>query len=719
MANKIIISRAFSKELAEHSRQVQKGVNAIYGKLMQPEGVNGLNLETIKGASSTSIKSVRLNDNFRVVLHQDKKGNFTFLYVGTHEKAYDWATRNRFEVNAFTGELQIYVVDIPEVKEAQAVAAAVDVTETKGPFAKNPADADLLRLGVPEAQIPLVRSLKDEDDILQHESEFPRGAFDAILLLFDGKTPDEVARELELPGSSCDTIDDVFKAVQSSELSQGEFAFASNEAELDAIRKAGLAQWRVFLHPSQRKIVKKDANGPVKVLGGAGTGKTVVAMHRVKYLLERSGFTGRVLFTTYSKNLAEDVQALLTDLCGEELMKRVDVVNLDAWASQYVKASGVAVKYLDDEKARSIMRSVKGLVEGGDDWTDEFLLRERVNVILANEITSLPGYLRTSRTGQGTRLSAQQKRGVWNVLEAYGREISKEGYRDADEVMIMAAKLLEKDPVGSPYASVVADEVQDFGAPALRLLAALSGNTKEKPVPNSLMVVGDAHQRIYGKRAILGRCGINVVGRSHKLHVNYRTTDKIRRRAVAILEGVKADDLDGAEDNNKGLHSLVLGVPPAESRFDTFEHEMDAIAAAIRKWHDDDNAAGDKREFGDYAVLVQNNALCASVVAALEKRDVPAIHLKAYSSQRGKDEDRVRVATMYRAKGLEFAGVAVAEINRGTWPFVPVDFEEMDAVSQKISIDRERSLLYVALTRAMKHAMITGVGEPPAELIRP
>ena len=714
MANKIIISRAFSKELAEHSRQVQKGVNAIYGKLMQPEGVNGLNLETIKGASSTSIKSVRLNDNFRVVLHQDKKGNFTFLYVGTHEKAYDWATCNRFEVNAFTGELQIYVVDIPEVKEVTSPEA--EVAKAEGPFAKSPADDDLLRLGVPAAQIALLRSLKDEDDILLHESDFPRGAFDAILLLFDGKTPDDVARELELPGSSCDTTDDVFKAVQSSELSQGEFAFASNEAELDAIRKAGLAQWRVFLHPSQRKIVKKDANGPLKVLGGAGTGKTVVAMHRVKYLLERCGFTGRILFTTYSKNLAEDVHALLTDLCGEELMKRVDVVNLDAWASQYVKASGMDVKYLYDEKARAIMRTVKGLVDGGDDWTEEFLLRERVNVILANEITSLPMYLRASRTGQGTRLSAQQKRGVWNVLEAYGREISKEGYRDGDEVMILAAKLLEKDPVGSPYSSVVADEVQDFGAPALRLLAVLSGNSKEKPVPNSLMVVGDAHQRIYGKRAILGRCGINVVGRSHKLHINYRTTDKIRRRAVAILEGVKADDLDGAEDNNKGLHSLVFGVPPAESRFDTFEHEMDAVATAIKKWHDDDNAVGDKREYGDYAVLVQNNALCASVVAALDKRGVSAIHLKAYSSQRGKNEECVRVATMYRAKGLEFAGVVVAELNKGIWPYIPADFEVMDAVSRKISVDRERSLLYVALTRAMKHAMVTGVGEAPAEL---
>lgn len=715
MANKIIISRAFAKELSEHSRQVQKGVNAVYGKLMQPDGMNGLNLETIKGAASSSIKSVRVNDNYRVILHQDKKGNFTFLYVGTHEKAYDWAARNRFEVNAFTGELQLYVVDIPVVRvEAKPDSASVAAQYVEGPFAKNPSDGDLLRLGVPFDQIVLVRSLKDEDDILLHEADFPKGAFEAILMLYDGKTPDEIVQEMALPKTAKGSTDDVFKAVQSSELSQAEFAFASNEEELDEIRKACLAQWRVFLHPSQRRIVTRNANGPVKVLGGAGTGKTVVAMHRVKYLL--GTVTGRILFTTYSKNLAEDVGTLLRDLCSEEQMKRVDVVNLDAWAYQYVRASGSAVKCLDEKKAVEIMSCAKGLVDGGDDWTEEFLLRERANVVLANEISSLPGYLRVSRAGQGTRLSAQQKRVVWNILEAFGRELEKEGLKDRDEVMVLAAKLLEKSAGGSPYVSVVADEVQDFGSTALRLLAALSGNTRENPVPNSLMVVGDAHQRIFGKRAILSRCGINVMGRSCKLHINYRTTDKIRRRAVALLEGVKADDLDGAEDNNKGLHSLVLGIAPEEKRFDTFEHEMDAIAAAIRRWHEADNAAGDRRELGDYAVLVQNNDQAASVVSGLVKRGLQAVCLTKYSSQRGKDLACVRVVTMYRAKGLEFAGVIVAELNKGVWPYVPRGFEEMDAVSKKIAIDRERSLLYVALTRAMKHAMIVGVGKAPGEL---
>jgi len=713
MANKIIISRAFAKELSELSRTVQKGVNAVYGKLMQPEGVNGLNLETVKGASSPSIKSVRVNDNYRVILHQDKKGNFTLLFVGTHEKAYDWAARNRFEVNAFTGELQLYVVDIPVVKmEAEPAAALPERTE--GPFAKAPSDADLLRLGVPADLIALVRSLKGEDDILLHESDFPKGAFDAVMMLYDGKTPDEVALEMELPKAAKGTTDDVFKAVQSSELSQAEFAFASNEAELDEIRKACLAQWRVFLHPSQRRIVNRNAKGPIKVLGGAGTGKTVVAMHRVKYLL--NNLAGRILFTTFSKNLAEDVEALLRDLCTEEQMERVDVVNLDAWASQYVRAAGVELKYLDEKKAFQVMQLAKGLVAGGDDWTEEFLLRERANVVLANEITSLPGYLRVSRAGQGTRLSAQQKRTVWNVLEAFNREIGREGFKDHDEVMVLAAKLLEDSAGGSPYVSVVADEVQDFGAAALRLLAALSGNTKDKPVPNSLMVVGDAHQRIFGKCAVLSRCGINVMGRSCKLHINYRTTDKIRRRAVALLDGVKADDLDGADDNNKGLHSLVLGVAPEECRFNTFEQEMDAVAAKIKSWLEADNAVGDKRELSDYAVLAQTNDICASILSALEKRGLGAVQLTRKSSKRGKDPECVRVVTTYRAKGLEFAGVIVAELNKGIWPFIPRGFGEMDAVSKKIAVDRERSLLYVALTRAMKHAMITGVGVAPAEL---
>ena len=717
MANQIIINRSFAKELAELSRTVQKGVNAVYGKLMQPVGVNGLNLETIQGAASPSIKSVRVNDNYRIVLHQDKKGNFTFLHIDTHEKAYDWAKRNRFEVNAFTGELQIYVVDIPVVVQAQA--AATPVTAPQPLFARTPSDADLLKLGVPADLIPLVRSFSCEDDILMHEEDFPRGAFDAIMMLFDGKSPDEIVREMELPKSARGSTDDVVKAVESSELSQGEFAFASNEEELNAIRNAGLEQWRVFLHPTQRKIVRKATNGPMKVLGGAGTGKTVVAMHRVKYLLENPAFSGkRILFTTFSKNLAEDIGELLKGICSDSQMERVDVVNLDAWALQYVKASGIAVRLMEQQEAEKAISVAKGVTDGGDAWSEEFLLRERANVVVANEISSLPAYLRASRVGQGTRLSAPQKRVVWNVLEAYRRETAREGLKDYDEVMILATNLLLKNPSGSPYAAVVADEVQDFGVPALRLLAALSGNTKEKPRPDSLMIVGDAHQRIFGKRAILGRCGINVMGRSYKLKINYRTTDKIRRRAVGILAGVQADDLDGNLDDNKGFHSLVLGREPLETRFDTFEQEMDAIVDAIKKWKVEDSVGEVQREFSDYAILVQSNRLCETVVAALQRRGVSAMQLKRNSSKRGKNPESIRVVTLYRAKGLEFVGVVLAELNVGVWPYVPKGFQEMDAVSQKISIDRERSLLYVGLSRAMKHAMITGVGNAPAELRR-
>ena len=229
MANKIIISRAFAKELSEHSRPVQKAVNEVYGKLMRDEGVNGLNLETIKGAASSAIKSVRVNNNYRVVLHQDKKGNFTFLYVGTHEKAYDWAARNRFEVNAFTGELQLYVVDIPVVSVPSEERKATDISSVAGPFAKNPSDDVLMRLGIPSEQLALVRSLAGEDDILLHEADFPKGAFEAIMMLYDGKTPEEVMAEMELPKSAKGSTDDVITAVQASELSQAEFAFASND----------------------------------------------------------------------------------------------------------------------------------------------------------------------------------------------------------------------------------------------------------------------------------------------------------------------------------------------------------------------------------------------------------------------------------------------------------------------------------------------------------
>ena len=242
-------------------------------------------------------------------------------------------------------------------------------------------------------------------------------------------------------------------------------------------------------------------------------------------------------------------------------------------------------------------------------------------------------------------------------------------------------------------------------------MAALSGNTREAPRPNSLLIVGDAHQRIYGKKATLGKCGINVMGRSSKLKLNYRTTEKIRKRAVALLEGVSVDDLDGAADDNKGFRSLVVGVEPSETRFKSFAKEMDAVVDAILGWQKTDG-----RDFSDYAVLVRRKTEVKAVKEALRERGMKCCEVKKDITVRESDKDAVRIATMHRSKGLEFAGVVVAELNEGVWPLKPEGYEDFDPVAKKMADDSERSLLYVALSRAINHAMITGVGEAPSEL---
>lgn len=711
MPNRIIISRKFAEELSALSRPIQKNVNGIYAKLSKNADSVGLNLEPIKGAASSSMKSVRVNDNYRIVLHQDGKGTFTFLHVDTHDSAYAWAMRNRFEVNPYTGEVQLYVVDIPEIKVPSTEAMRDE--KSYGPFWKFPTDDDLMRMGVPVEQIVLVRSLKDDEDILAHEGDFSQGVFDALLLSYDGKTPDEVIKELDLNRKTVN-VDDVAKAVEESDASQSQFAFASTEEELNEIRKAALAKWRIFLHPSQRKIVRKNVNGPMKVLGGAGTGKTVVAMHRAKYLLEHIFVkpTDRILFTTFTKNLCEDIQMLLGSICSDELMRRIDVKNLDKWAIDYVHSLGIEVNPITEEKRRfELMEQAMLEVDGGDGWKPGFYLRERAQVVLPNGVDSLPAYLKVSRIGQGVRLSAAQKRIVWQVLEAYRTILVQGKLMDFDEIAILASNQI-REQGASPYAAVVVDEAQDFSAPALRLVAAISRNTKEESKANSLMIVGDAHQRIYGKKAILGKCGINVVGRSSKLKLNYRTTEKIRKRAVSLLLGVAADDLDGAADDNKGFRSLVVGVEPLEKRFKTFDKEMDGIVDTILAWQKSDG-----RTFSDYAVLVRRKSDVDAIRSALGERGMKCKEIKTDLTIRESEKDLVRIATMHRSKGLEFVGVVVAEVNEGIWPFRPDEYNDMDPIAQKAADDSERSLLYVALTRAMNHAMITGVGPAPAALV--
>lgn len=705
----------FNDAIQKLPRGEQRLVNDKVLMLLRSPNRSGLHIETINGSYKSSLKSCRVNDDLRIILSQDKYDNLLLLYVGHHEDAYLWANRRGFSVNPKTGEMQLFVVEMDEVP----VAADKLPPKRQKPredlppplFPDTYTDEQFARLGVPEAQLRAVRALRDEDALLRIGANMPGGAYDMLLRLYDGESLETLLKEVQAPTQ--EETEDLTAALGRNAFSQSQFVFVSTEDELNEVRKASLDKWRVFLHPSQRKLVERQANGPMKVLGGAGTGKTVVALHRVKHLLEKV-FTrpgDRILLTTYTSNLAEDLKALLSLICPPEEMSRVEITNLDAWATHFTLNRQLSVRPLYDNVGRNrFMEAAMTKAGYVGRLTTPFFLREWEHVVLANAVTDRLSYMKVPRTGQGIRLSGKEKSKIWEVFEAYRQNLREKRYMEADEMMTYAAREIRNE-AKPPFAAVVVDEAQDFSAPAIRLVAALSGNTAEHLVPNSVMIVGDAFQRIYGKKIALRKCGINVIGRSSKLKINYRTTDLIRRRAVSLLDNVKADDLDGGEDTNKGFRSLILGRKPEEKRFETFEKEVEAIAEKLKEWE-----AEDKRPASDFAVLLRTTALVDQMVKALGDRGIPCTKIKGEKTLRGEARDKIRVSTMHRSKGLEFSGIVVAELNSAYWPFHPVDFAEWDPISQKTQIDGERSLLYVAMTRAMNHVLLTGVGDAPKEL---
>ena len=261
-----------------------------------------------------------------------------------------------------------------------------------------------------------------------------------------------------------------------------------------------------------------------------------------------------------------------------------------------------------------------------------------------------------------------------------------------------ARMMIDNEPGLVAYRAVVADEVQDFSPSDFRLLRRLVPNG-----PNDLFLVGDAHQRIYGYKTSMSRCGINVRGRrSRRLKINYRTTERIRNWAVAILKGLEIDDMDEGIDTLKGYRSLRAGVEPEVVHWDTPDEEAQYIVDRLQRWLE-------HRSPEHICIAVHGHALIDQrYLPLLEQAKIPAVELKG-------DDDAtlgsaVRVATMHRVKGLEYpcmllAGVQSGELGR-------VDNKEFgDAASRNAFVEQERRLLYVAATRARDELVITGFGD--------
>jgi hypothetical protein len=693
---KVALSQDFLLQLAKLPSGIQSKVMKWAIQFQADPTSPGINYENINAARDSNLKSVRLDRDWRGIVFKPSSGDvYVLLYVDHHDEAYRWAEKRRLAINPVTGAMQMVVLEsVAEAVPVEAIKAAEpprSVEVTPKPIFAELSDRDLLSLGVPEDALAAVRSLASDNQLDGMQAVLPVEAYEGLFLVAAGDTVSQVltSREMRVD-RPVDTAD--FATALATPESQSRFVIVDNDEAMLAIMNAPLAQWRVFLHPTQRKLSIGDRSGPVRVLGGAGTGKTVLAMHRAKWLAENRTPDGqKVLFTTFTRNLAGDIEQNLKTLCGASTLAKLEVRNLDAWVHGFMRTQKLEHRIVYDRKQDAALQAWQAAMAVKDTklvLPDDFYEQELEQVILAQGITTLEEYRTARRIGRSGVLSRSKRDAVWPVFEEYRGQLASRKLKEVDDAYRDVATMLQAAQAkAGDYSAVVVDETQDFGQQALKLLRALI-----KPGPNDLFFVGDGHQRIYSRhRAAMSKCGIDIRGRARKLYLNYRTTDEIRRQAVALLEGCEVDDLDDGHDETKRYKSLSRGPAPVVVQAEGLETAA-AQAIGFVKALRADAADG---QAPTICVIASSEKTREAMAKQLLAAGLAGVTITAQSNH-GDARDTVHFATMHRAKGLEFDAVVV---------LAPQSY--FGDVEQTVN---QRKLIYVALTRAKRAAMLIRVG---------
>ena len=690
----VALENSFLEALAKLPHAQQKKVREFTKKFQADPTAASINYEKIHGMKDEKVRTVRIGIDYRaIILHPDRGDVHVLVWVDHHDEAMDWARNKSFPINPVTGAIQVL-----NFSELPAPApASVGEPALFDHFG----DDLLLSFGVPEVLLPAVRALRKQDDLLRFGKFLPEESSEALTWLAEGIPPDEVRASYAAVKSEGDVdTTDFEKALQHPD-SQRRFVTVESEQDLDAVLNAPLEKWRVFLHPSQRRLVVKNFNGPARVLGGAGTGKTVVAMHRARHLAQTIATPAeRVLFVTFTANLARNVEQNLRSLCPAE-MERIEVTHLHSWAARFMRQQGIRFDVVTDaEASRCWEEAIAG--RDGLPWSSGFLRQEWNQIIQAHGVDSVDGYMKVSRVGRGKTLTRADRVRIWEVFDAYRKRLQDLAKVEWLDVIRETRRYLEGGRAPLPYRAVVVDESQDLHSEELRLIRSLLPEG-----PNDLFLVGDAHQRIYDRKVVLSQCGINVRGRSGKLHINYRTTEQIRAWGVGLLRGVEADDLDAGSDERAGYQSLLFGPIPEVRHFRTLREEQDYLRSTL------DEALAERAPEEVCLVAAKKSALTNDYVKVFRDAGIPYIVL-------GKDDDGtsegVRLATMHRVKGLEFPCMIMVGVNEGVIPARHPDISG-DPVLHKEHEARERSLLFVAATRARDRLVVTSWGTPSTYLL--
>jgi len=721
-----------SKPASKLEPSLRKKAYAFLEKLAEDDTSLGLHIEPIAHSADDKVRTGRVDQSFRAVLFRiPGKGEPAYVFYGIwpHDDAIAVAKKTRLTWNPVNGVTELTTVapepDVMYPVAPAAPAAPAPLLVSIGLDRKALVDI----LGIDETLAARALAAIDENALMTLAENAVEWQGLALLDLATGSSVAEVQDKLSLgtpPVSGAATEDDRLIEGLRHPAAKMSFAWIENNAELRRVIEGGdFGAWRVFLHPEQRKYAERSYAGPFRLSGGAGTGKTVVLVHRARMLARRSP-DSRVLLTTFTTNLADQLR---TDLARLDpglpyavglAEPGVSVYGIDALASAVLRRAGTEIA----ADAEAVLGTATVQINGrtpGTAWRDavdaaggalptalrsiQFLTAEYAQIVLPNRITSREAYYKVRRPGRGVALDRAKRAAVWGVIEAYRAQARIAGSVDFAEAATIAAAHLRR--VASTQGVFVADHVlvdegQDLGPAHWQLMRALVGEHAD-----DLFIAEDSHQRIYGQRIVLSQFGIRIVGRSQRLTLNYRTTAQNLAYAINVLRGGTYVDLEDAAESSSAYRSARSGPVPRLIPCATLSEELDQAADLIRSWVAETDAPE------TVAVLVREQRQRDRVVTGLAERGAT---IRAVDREHIKPGQPV-VMTMHRAKGTEFSKILLFGIDQGAIPR-PLRDEQYAEDAWADALLRERSLLYVAATRARDELALLWSGDP-SQLLPP
>lgn len=667
--------------------KVQKKVGYLIEKFQENPWDPSIGLHGLKETMlDPKVRGADLPDGYRAVIIAPEQGDtFLLVHIDSHDRAYAWAKNKRFEVHGSTGAFQIF-----DVEETNQVLQEAIATEAIPPVNDYPlqrlSDEELFQAGVPKLLIPAIRQIQTNPDFELLGEYLPQECYEVLSGVVDGLSLDEAISQalgLDVDDTQPITVEGPGDFSKLTQRPNPDLVVVEGEETLKAILEGGtLEEWRIFLHPKQRKIVEWRTNGPTSITGAAGTGKTVALMHRAVYLAGHlKDPKARVLLTTFTTNLSITLKTYIRRL-DPIAADRIEVTHLQQLARTICIRGGWQGRIASPEELNDIWEEV---------WADPTItnlpmekseLQKEFDLIVdANGIDSEEAYLTAIRTGR-PRLGRKQRKEAWSVFQNFRSRLLKRNLLTFQGAIHQARLAVEQGNFPK-YRHVLADEVQDFSIEALKLLAALSPIGEGLSDP--LSVAGDGHQRIYRTKVPLSRAGLNVKGRSRQLKVNYRTSEQIRRFAQSILEGIDIDDLDEGRTLTVGDRSVFKGPEPEIVKC-ADDEEAKRIAAWVKELIEQDGFAAHEICITPYKPGIRT---------ALEAEGFKTFELKPREEDPGSEEPGIRLGTMKRIKGLEFRAIAMGCTS---------NFDAMNDLASAELLDRcER---YVAATRARERLLI-------------